>query len=693
MALAVFYGSQTGCAESIAKRIYDEALEKEIEAVLHPLNDFQSMDLLEHPTPQHVILVCSTTGNGDPPDNAAKFWRYIKRRTQPKDMLEKITYAMLGLGDTNYDKFCYMGKSIDKRMRELSAQPFYDMCAADEAMGLEDQVEPWLDGLWEAYFKSVGANRDCAETCSSSSDGETTTAEAETTADAATYLPENLVTYEKMFGPFDQPTETPEDVPRLQSSLYTVRFLDETETVEAPITKPKSEEYGPTNPFTATIKSAKYLTKNESERKVLYLTVDITGSHIVYRPGDSVGIKCPNRAEDVDALLRRLELDGAKLFCVEPAATGAKKSVRATKSSGNDRFPSPCSVRDVFLHHVDLLSSPKKAALRALATHCTDEEERARMLVLSSKSGADKFKQFISDQQINFVDLLYLFPSCQPPLDHLLSLLPQLMPRFYSITTSPLADSKTLGITFTIVDERVGPHAIPRRGLCTMWLESICQPLLTSAASASSEAIRIPIFLRQTRDFLLPASHEWPLLLIGPGTGVAPFMGFLQHRYYELARRVEDASSVCSGYWRGDMALDLEEDAEFTQTPATAVESKGTFLFFGCRHRDQDWIFEDEMKDYLAKGTLRQLFTAFSREQEEKHYVQHELKANGALVADLVLQQGGYIYVCGDGTQMAKDVHAALTQVLEEHAQLSKEEAEQRLGDLAARQRYVRDIW
>lgn len=159
-----------------------------------------------------------------------------------------------------------------------------------------------------------------------------------------------------------------------------------------------------------------------------------------------------------------------------------------------------------------------------------------------------------------------------------------------------------------------------------------------------------------------------------------------------MKRHEEQASDVCSGYWRGDMALDMEEDGEFATAPALAA-SKGNYLFFGNRRRADDWIFQREMEDFVANGTLRQLFTAFSRDQDEKHYVQHELAANGALVADLVFNAGGYIYVCGDGVQMARDVHNALVAVLQEHAQLSKDDADATLSDLAARQRYVRDIW
>ncbi|KAL4177058.1 hypothetical protein KRP22_001994 [Phytophthora ramorum] len=674
-AVSVFYGSQTGCAESIAQRIYDEALEKQLDAELHPLNEFQRSKV-ETRDGHFVVIVCSTTGNGDPPDNCGKFWRYVKRRTQPDDMLAKLRYTVLGLGDTNYDKFCFMGKGIERRMRELGAQSFYEFCAADEAMGLEDSVEPWLNALWAAFDEASGAvdgSADAPKTPSMEDSSAETSDAAEPLPTASTpatpvtvdttYMLEKLISYEKMFGPLETPTEVPEDLPRLQSSLLSVCFLSDEERNESgPVSTSEEteEEFSATNPFIASVVGAEYLTAPHSERKVLLLDVDIHGSGIQYVPGDSIGIKCPNRTEDVDALLGCLGISGDKVFSAEPVA--AVNGRAAKRKNTSIHFPTPCSVRDALLHHVDILSSPKKTAVRALATYCSDEEQRARMLLLSSKSGANKYKAFITEQHLNFVELLHLFPSCKPPLDHLLTLLPHLMPRYYSVATSPLVDATRLSVAFTVVDHAVGEHGLRRRGLCTNWLDNICQPLIGAGQAAAG--VKIPIFLRGTQDFHLPESSQSPMVLIGPGTGVAPFMGFLQHRHHES--QLVAASSTPMG------------DA---------------YLFFGCRRKNEDWLFEEQMREYATNGTLSQLFTAFSRDQDEKHYVQHDLRDNAKLVCDLLQGSDGYVFVCGDGMAMAKDVHAALVEILVEHTGLSVEDAELKLRELGTQHRYVRDIW
>lgn len=296
-----------------------------------------------------------------------------------------------------------MGKSIDKRFAELGAQRFYDMCAADEALGLEDSVEPWAEKLWSAFEASAGA-ADAPTDSSSDGDAASDASSSAVAADAAEaqvallYLPANLITYDAMFGPFSQATEIPTDVPKLPSALFALRFVDDASAdgSTTPAAAVAPGDYSSTHPFSAAIAAASYLTAPHAERKVLRLALDITGSGITYTPGDSIGIKCPNRASDVDALLARLELSGDQRFCLEPVAptaTGrAPRRPASAKSGAFDRFPSPCSVREAFTHYADILSSPKKAALRALATYCSDDEERARLLVLSSKSGADQYK-------------------------------------------------------------------------------------------------------------------------------------------------------------------------------------------------------------------------------------------------------------------------------------------------------------
>lgn len=211
-------------------------------------------------------------------------------------------------------------------------------------------------------------------------------------------------------------------------------------------------------------------------------------------------------------------------------------------------------------------------------------------------------------------------------------------------------------------------------------------------ASALGVDVELDVFLRPTREFTLPGNLALPLIMIGPGTGVAPFRGFLEHRLFERNLVLEAQSDVCCGTWRGEFELvDLTEDEEYVETPGMGRNQ----LFFGCRHHDRDFIYEHDLRALQQAGVLAELHTAFSRDQPHKVYVQHHMREPrvAADLARLILKEGAHVYVCGDGANMARDVEAALLDILADSGGLEPAEARAQLAELARRQRYVRDIW
>ena len=156
--ILILYGSQEGCAESVAERIAGDASRKygwDVE--LLPCNSFKKTTAGSFADERLVVLVTSTTGNGDPPDNCDRFWRYLKRRSHPKDLLTGVHYTVLGVGDTNYDKFCHIAKGIDRKMNDLGAHQFFNLGCADDAVGLSLVIEPWIAGFFPALEKSYAS--------------------------------------------------------------------------------------------------------------------------------------------------------------------------------------------------------------------------------------------------------------------------------------------------------------------------------------------------------------------------------------------------------------------------------------------------------------------------------------------------------------------------------------------------------
>ncbi|KAJ2888092.1 hypothetical protein GGI21_006774, partial [Coemansia aciculifera] len=304
----------------------------------------------------------------------------------------------------------------------------------------------------------------------------------------------------------------------------------------------------------------------------------------------------------------------------------------------------------------DVQAAPRKALLRALADHCALAGDRDRLLFLSSRQGAEAFDA-LRRQSPTTLDLLRAFPSCRPPVARLLELLPPLAPRAYSLCNAPAASPVTWRFAFNVVEycvEAAG-HLLQRRGVCTPWLERLPRgSSILVAKRRSAGAFRLPSLESERR----------PVIMVGPGTGVAPFVGFLEQRALEPG--------------------------------ANSPEAPIMWLFFGCRSQKNDFLFREQLEQSHASGVLSRLSTCFSRDEGDgPKYVQHAMAQHASELADLLLTQSALLYVCGDAKGMAKDVNDALADILSRHSPepLSKPQALELLMRWASERRYLRDLW
>uniref|UniRef100_A0A8C4NDD4 Methionine synthase reductase n=1 Tax=Eptatretus burgeri TaxID=7764 RepID=A0A8C4NDD4_EPTBU len=270
-------------------------------------------------------------------------------------------------------------------------------------------------------------------------------------------------------------------------------------------------------------------------------------------PGDSVGLICPNNSKEVSYLLQRLGLEDVAdcLLTVHLKNATTHKGVQVPA-----HIPSQCSLRTLFIQILEIRAVPKKAFLRSLAEHAEDPTERHRLLELCSRQGAAEYSQHIRKGLVCLTDLLHSFPTLRPPLELLLEHLPCLQPRSYSISSSPLQHHGHVRILFNIVEFPMTLHrASPRRGICTGWLTELVRLYIRGD---------VPLYARRSTSFHLPKERSRPVIMVGPGTGLAPFLGFLQHRKQQR-----------------------EEEGEPTGE---------MWLFYGCRHCEQDYLYR--YRDY-----------------------------------------------------------------------------------------------
>jgi sulfite reductase alpha subunit-like flavoprotein len=686
--LCVLYASQTGNAECIAKDIKTEleARQPSCSVVVKSLDAWRERvdgtELIGKGAT--CIIIASTTGNGDAPDNGERFWRYVRKRAQPSDLLEGVRYCVLGLGDTNYDKFCHVGKVLDGRFAEVGAERFYELGCADEAMGLEHAVDPWLNGLWPALCGlgligdgsvrekvDLGDAVPVASCCSTDHAGLLLRG-----FDVDKFLRENPRGLDEA------------QLPKLREASST----EVTSTVEA---NGRAGAFSAVRPFEAPVVGASVLA-DANGRRVVHVELDLTESGARYEPGDSVGVRCPNDAASLQAAA---------------AALGVKE-VSSTE----------------LIHNADLSAAPSRSVLRALAGWCSDTKERDLCLALAARpAGKLLYDACVARPRLKAYELLAALPSCRPPSEAALAgALPRLSARYYSVASSPLtqdgaARKEIVSLCFSLVKYEAGAgtnaaHSLEgadrvyaRKGLCTTWLDELVRPVLDGKAATD----KVPCFLKPSEAFALPEDPDAPILMVGPGTGVAPFVGFLEHRARKRrATAVSAPPPPPSALPGARPALPGARPALPGARPALPgarpslpgarpsvqrapqkPKTTTTTLYFGCRARDVDWLYRERMQAHASAGLDLRL--AFSREDPDtKVYVQHLVKEDARKVAQLLSDGVGRVYVCGDGANMARDVHHALAHSLVAAGKAADEGAALAALEVLKKDgRLLHDIW
>ena len=609
----IAYASQTGTCESIAKVIGAEAAQRGIPAKVQSLNEisFDDMTAATHPV---WVLVSASTGDGDPPDNATSFYAKLLRTSdKAPEKLKGATFTALGLGDSNYTRFMYVPRTLKKGFERMGAAPFHKCVEADEVDGIEETVDPWIESIMGPLKGEVLGNKENAGPRNAPAAGA-----GAAPAVAVKGVPALLPCTVELLWDKDPPVDALERTGGAVSAL---------------------------NPFLAPVQYSYNMVDPNSDRRVMHMELDIRDSGLAYGAGDAFGVLAPNREELVDAVLKRLGQDGGRAFSVRARAGGE------TGGKPLAHLGWPCTLRYAFLHRVDLTSPPKKQFLRVLAEYCGVEKERAALLRLCGAAGKEAYRELVAEQPTLLV-LLETYNSCRPPLGHLLEALPKLNPRMYSLSSAPAAHPDALHFAFSVVDY-TSPAGRPRKGVATTWLHEIG----SERALGSTEDVRVPIYLRPGGAFRPPRDLARHVVMVGPGTGVAPFRGFLQERRAAL-RGVAPAGATCGEAW----------------------------LFFGCRRASEDYLYREDFEGFRRDGTLTELVTAFSREQARKVYVQHRMREHGARLRELIFEQDAYVFVCGDGAHMAKAVHEALVEI-------GGPGAAERLKEATKGGRYVRDVW
>ncbi|WP_330148110.1 assimilatory sulfite reductase (NADPH) flavoprotein subunit [Shewanella oncorhynchi] len=539
--VTILYGSQTGNGRGVAKALADKAQAQGYAVNLASMGEYNVRQLKQEAV---LLLVVSTHGEGEAPDDAIELHKFLASKRAPK--LDNLHYSVLALGDSSYEFFCQTGKDFDARLAALGAKSLLPLIECD--VDYEAAAGQWHADVLEAVKPLI-------ETSSAS-----------------------------------------------VVSIGTAKAIGESEFTKQ-------------NSYSAEVLVSQKITGRGSDRDVRHVEIDLGDSGLTYQAGDALGVWFSNNEVLVDEVLAGLSLAADELVTLGTESLSLKQAL-VDKKELTQLYP-------------------------GLVKAWAELSGSAELLALSEDK--EQVRHFILKHQ--FVDLVTQYPLSNNSVTlnaaKLLELLRPLTPRLYSIASSQSEVETEVHLTVALVeDER---HGSARFGGASHFLAS------------AQEGTQVKVYVESNKHFRLPENPETPVIMVGPGTGVAPFRAFMQER-------------VAQGI-QGD-----------------------SWLFFGNPHFEQDFLYQTEWQQYLKNGDLSRIDVAFSRDQAHKIYVQHRIKEQGQALWQW-LQNGAHLYICGDAERMAKDVHQALIEVAVEVGGLNTEAAEAYFETLRSDKRYQKDVY
>jgi sulfite reductase (NADPH) flavoprotein alpha-component len=539
--VTILYGSQTGNAQGVAEKARKTLEGLGFQVAISSMSDFKPNNLKKL---QNLLIVASTHGEGEPPDNAIGFHEFLYGKRAPK--LDDLNFSVLSLGDSSYEFFCQTGKDFDQRLEALGGKRIYSRVDCD--LDYDEQVSQWIEGVLGGLNEVQGENS-----------------------------------------------------------------ASQVDSTEAPTVE---STYSRNNPFKAEVLENINLNGRGSNKETRHLELSLEGSGITYEPGDALGIYPENDSELVESLIQKMGWDSEELVTI---------------NKQGEVLP----LKEALISHFEITTLTKP--LIEKAAQLSSSEELNELL---SSENKDQLKSYLHGRDL--LDLISDFGPWNGSVQEFVSILRKMPARLYSIASSISADPDEVHLTIGAL--RYDAHGRERKGVCSSLLADRIKPGDT-----------LPVYIQHNQNFKLPNNSDTPIIMVGPGTGIAPFRSFIQER---------------------------EE---------LGAEGK-SWLFFGDQHFVTDFLYQTEWQNYLKDGVLTKLDVAFSRDTEEKVYVQHRLLEHSQELFEW-LQEGAVVYVCGDEKNMAKDVHNTLIEIIEKEGKMSREKAEEYLANMKQQKRYQRDVY
>ncbi|PKI83517.1 NADPH--hemoprotein reductase [Malassezia vespertilionis] len=653
--IVVFYGSQTGTAEGFAIHIAREA--KERYGVSSLVLDFENeeMEKLDQlPDDCVAVFVMATYGEGEPTDNAVQFMDFLQSSDvafSNGDNLSNVNYVALGLGNKTYELYNETIKQLDSRLRELGANRVGEVGMGDDDTNIDEDYLAWKDPMFEALAAHMGL-------------------EEGATGEISDYAVTELEEYNP------KAVFEGEHHPRALNSV--------------------KGGHDAKNPFAALVTEARELfVDGTADRSCVHMEFDISDSGVTYQHGDHVAVWPVNAEPQVERILAVLGLSSKRhqpisIKSLDPAIAKVP-------------FPQPTTYEAIFRYYLDVSGLASRQSLAAFVHHAPNEAAHEKLQQLSKDK--DLFMSTVAAQGLRIGEVLQMVAGdsmlsqdvasstpWQVSFDRVISSLPRLAPRYYSISSSPKLFPNKIDIT-TVALRFQNEQGSDLYGLASNFVSALKMKQNNEAPQlgdprygtpiyhldgprrkyVDQEKYRVPISVRRST-FRLPTSTKVPIIMVGPGTGVAPFRSFVQDRVGTAIKTKEKLGPDALRDW-----------ADIT-------------LYYGCRRNNEDFLYSDEWPDYQKQlDDKLKLRVSFSREvfkeDGSKKYVQDLIWEDRAGIADAMLNKNGYFYICGEGKGMAQDVEAVLERILVESKGIDAQDGHAELKKLKERGRLLLDVW
>ncbi|XP_014467335.1 PREDICTED: NADPH-dependent diflavin oxidoreductase 1 [Dinoponera quadriceps] len=587
----VLYGSETGTAQDVAEQAWKSAKRKGLQSTVSSLEDYDIRNLISD---QLIIFVVATTGQGDPPANMRRFWRLLLRKNLPVNMLQDLKYGILGLGDSFYQKFNFAAKKLNKRLAQLGGEELLPIGLADDQhnLGIDAVVDPWMKKLWDEIGNA-----------------------------------------------FNVPVEDKVGEENSVIERYDVAVMETgRSTSMSSLCRSKSDIYAQEaltkdGVRIGTIVENKRTTTEDHFQDVRLIQIQSDG--VQYQPGDVAYVRPKNSVQQVKRFFDILHEHDVKLF-PDTVIQVSQKEIKVPFVLQRN-----LTLGEIAEQYWDLNFKPRRSTMYTLSLISENELEKEKLHEFASPAGQEELYDYINRPRRNVLELLTDFPHTTGKLNAklLFEIMSPVKPRAYSIASSSKATPNAIQILVAVVRYKTRLLE-PRFGLCSEWLASL----------RNNDKL---VFWLQGGTFRF--AKDKPIILIGPGTGLAPFRSLL------LERALTDES--------------LRDYA----------------LFFGCRNKERDYHCKEDLERLSREKNLK-VFCAFSRDQENKVYVQHVIRRQRELCWQF-LQNGGSIYLAGNSKNMPNDVRDEFVNLVKEIGEMTKEEAEVFVEHLEKNNRYQCETW